>query len=169
MHFINYFLHMKLFTTLLVLTFQSKIVLLRGNIGTLLKLLVLFYWLHVFILLTKVHLINKNPSSLTCGLSPFENLYGYARSSFPLRVFGCTCFILHPHAKCNKLSSYSIICVFLGYSEGQKGYCCFDMVNHKLYVSHLFLYLEHPIKSHNVSKSELVHVDLFLNDTIIFL
>ena len=47
--FNNYLLHMELFTTLLLLTLHSKMVLLKGNINILLKLLVIFYWLHVFL------------------------------------------------------------------------------------------------------------------------
>ena len=49
MHFMIYLLHMELFIILLILTLQSKMVLLRGNIGTLLKLIVIFYYLHVFL------------------------------------------------------------------------------------------------------------------------
>ena len=48
MHIVNYLFY--IFTTCLVLTLQSKMMLLKGNVGTLLKLLVLFYYLHVFLL-----------------------------------------------------------------------------------------------------------------------
>ena len=59
---------------------------------------------------------------------------------------------------------------FLGYDESQKGYRCFDSISHKLYVSHHVFFFEHillffiPVKSHNVFKSKLVHIDLFLDD-----
>ena len=50
MYYVNYLFHMELVTTLLVLTLQKKMVLLKGNIGTLLKMLIFFYCLHVFLL-----------------------------------------------------------------------------------------------------------------------
>ena len=50
MHSVNYLLYIELFTTCFVLTLQSKMALLKGNKGILLKLLILFYYLHVFLL-----------------------------------------------------------------------------------------------------------------------
>ncbi|CBI39474.3 unnamed protein product, partial [Vitis vinifera] len=44
---------------------------------------------------------------------------------------------------CNKLSPHFVIYVFLGYDEGQKGYHCFDLISHKLYVFHHAFFLEH--------------------------
>ena len=59
---------------------------------------------------------------------------------------------------------------FLGYDDSQKGYCCFDSISHQLYVSHHVFFFEHILlffihaKSHNVFKSKLIHIDLFLDD-----
>ena len=72
--------------------------------------------------LTAVNLINKIPSSITSGLSPFEKLYGHIPDYSSLRVFGSTCFVLRPEVERTKLSPRSTLCVFLGYGEGQKGY-----------------------------------------------
>jgi hypothetical protein len=46
----------------------------------------------------------------------------------PLKFFFCTCFVLYPHIERNKLSSQSVICVFLGNGEGKKGYHYFDPI-----------------------------------------
>ena len=125
--------------------------------------------------LTSIHLINKFLLPHTFGLSPFEKLYGYAHDYSSLKIFGCTCFFFHPQVECNKLSTHSIICVFLGYGESQKGYRCFDSISHKLYISRNVYFLKHIlffsilVESHNVSKSELVHVDPFLDDINSFL
>ena len=89
-------------------------------------------------------------------------------SSF--RVFGCTCFVLRPHVERSKLSSRSIICVFLGYGEGKKWYRCFDPITQKLYVSRHVVFLEHipffciPSTTHSLSKSDLIHIDPFSED-----
>ena len=93
--------------------------------------------------LTAVHAINRIPSSITSGLSPFKKLYCYAPDYSALRVFGSTCFVLRPHVERSKLSSRSSICVFLGYGDGQKGYRCYDPTNKKMYVSRHVVFLEH--------------------------
>jgi hypothetical protein len=41
------------------------------------------------------------------------------------------------------LSSQSAICVFLGYGEGKKKYCRFDLITQKLYMSRHVVFLEH--------------------------
>ena len=157
--------------------------LLRRNLGTLLKLLILFYCLHMFLMnfgeeavFTVVHLVNKISLSHTSSLSLFENLYDYASDCSFLKVFDCTYFVIYPCEKRNKLSPHSVICVFLRDDEGQKGYCYFDLISHKLYVFHHVFFLEHihfisipTYQSHNVSKFEFVHIDPFLDDTNSFL
>jgi hypothetical protein len=116
-------------------------------------------------------LINTIPSSHSSGLSPFEKLYGYVTDYSSFRVFGCTCFVLHPHVERSKLSPRSAICVFLGYGEGKKGYRCFDPITHKLYVSRHVVFLEHipffsiPSTTHSLTKSDLIHIDPFFEDS----
>jgi len=116
-------------------------------------------------------LINTIPSSYSSSLSPFEKLYGYVPDYSSFRVFGCTFFVLHPHVERIKLSSRSIICVFLGYGEGKKGYRCFDPITQKLYVSRHVVFLEHipffsiPSTTHSLTKSDLIHIDPFSKDS----
>ena len=98
-------------------------------------------------------------------------MYNYSPYYSSLRVFGSTCFVLHFQVEHNNLSSHSTICVFLRYGESQKGYHCFDPLSYKLYVSHHVFFLEHihfyfiPIEFHNVSKFEIIHINIFLDDT----
>ncbi|KAE9596295.1 putative RNA-directed DNA polymerase [Lupinus albus] len=81
---------------------------------------------------TAVHVINRIPSSVTSGLSPFERLYGHPPDYSSLRVFGSTCFVLLPHVERSKLTPRSAICIFLGYGDGQKGYRCYNPSARKL-------------------------------------
>jgi hypothetical protein len=119
------------------------------------------------VVLIAVSLINIISSSHSSGLSPFEKLYGHVPDYSSFSVFGCTCFILRPHAKRNKLSSRSAICVFLGYGESKKRYRCFDPIIHKLYVSHHVVFLEHiPFFSissttHNLTRPDIIRIDPF--------
>ncbi|CAJ2675738.1 unnamed protein product [Trifolium pratense] len=118
-------------------------------------------------ILTAVHAINRIPSSVTSGLSPFEKLYGSCPDYSSLKVFGSTCFVLRPHVERDKLSPRSTICVFLGYGAGQKGYRCYDPSSKKLYVSRHVVFLEHipffslSSDSHDSSRSELTKIDPF--------
>jgi len=112
-------------------------------------------------------LINIISSSNNSGLSPFKKLYGYVPDYSSFRVFGCTYFVLRPHVERSKLSSRSVICVFLGYGEGKKGYCCFDQITQKLYVSRHVVFLEHiplfsiPSTTYSLTKSDLIRIDPF--------
>ncbi|KAI5401815.1 hypothetical protein KIW84_066328 [Lathyrus oleraceus] len=119
------------------------------------------------VVLTDVHVINRIPSSITSDLSPFENLYSSITDYASLKVFGSTCFVLRPQVEHSKLSSHSIICVFLGYGHGQKGYHCYDPGTKKLYVSCHVVFLEHipfyslSSDSHVTSSSKLTHIEHF--------
>jgi hypothetical protein len=121
--------------------------------------------------LTAVSLINTITSSHSSGLSSFEKLYGYVPDYSSFRVFGCTCFVLCPHVERSKLSSRSAICVFLGYGEGKKGYCCFDPITQKLYVSRHVVFLEHipffsiPSTTHNPTTSDIIRINPFSEDS----
>ena len=115
-------------------------------------------------------MINTIPSSHISGISHFGKLYGYAPNYSFFRVFGCTCFVLKPHVERSKLSSRFIISIFLSYSEGQKGYRCFDPTTQKLYVSRHVVFLEHisffsiPSSIHDLTRSNLLHIDPFFED-----
>jgi hypothetical protein len=116
-------------------------------------------------------LIDTISSSHTLGFSLFEKLYGYAPDYSSFRVFYCTCFVLYPHVEHSKLSTQSVICVFLRYGEGKKRYCCFNLVTQKLYVSHHVVFLKHipffsiTCTTHSLTKSDLIHIDLFSDNS----
>ena len=119
------------------------------------------------VVLTAVSLINTISYSHSSGFSHFEKLYGYVLDYSSFRVFGCTCFILHPHAERSKFSSRSTICVFLGYDKGKKRYHCFDPITQKLYVSRHVVFLEHipffsiPSTTHNLTRPDIIRIDPF--------
>ena len=120
--------------------------------------------------LTAVHAINRIHSSVTSGLSPFEKLYGFVPDYSSMKVFGSTCFVLRPQVERSKLSFRSVVCVFLGYGDGKKGYRCYDPHTKKLYVSRHVVFLERipfytiSSDSHITSSSKLTHIDPFGHD-----
>ena len=88
---------------------------------------------------TATYLINRMPTPLLSNKSHFELLYG----SFPilshLRIFGCVCYPLLKPYNNTKLQAKTTKCVFLGYASKYKGFLCYEVIRHRLYVSrHVF-------------------------------
>ncbi|GKB41553.1 putative RNA-directed DNA polymerase [Tanacetum coccineum] len=78
--------------------------------------------------LTATYLINRLPSSVLAGKSPFSVLYGREPSLSHLRCFGCLCFssILN---NSDKFSSKSEKCILIGYSSSKKAYKLLSLEN----------------------------------------
>ena len=66
------------------------------------------------------------PSSILDLATLFQTLFPH-KSLFPIepRVFGCTCFVRDVRPHVSKLDPKSLKCIFLGYSQVQKGYKCY--------------------------------------------
>ena len=82
------------------------------------------FWANV--VSTACFLINRIPSSILNGVTPFQTLLPH-KSLFPIepRVFVCTCFVQDVRPHVSKLDPKSLKCIFLGYSRVQKGYRCY--------------------------------------------
>ncbi|CAN1319890.1 Retrovirus-related Pol polyprotein from transposon RE1, partial [Linum perenne] len=97
-----------------------------------------YLWGHA--LLTAAYLINRVPSKVLKFKTPlqvFQTSFPYSRitSDLPLKIFGCTCFVLTPPQFRSKLDPRSEKCIFVGYSPTQKGYKCFNPITKRLFVS----------------------------------
>ncbi|MBA0839095.1 hypothetical protein Goarm_004864 [Gossypium armourianum] len=91
------------------------------------------YWGYAFC--CAVHLINRLPTSVLKGQTPYRALYEKDPTYDYLRIFGYYCFpylrlFLH-----HKLEFRSQPCTFLGYSSQHKGYQC-HMSDGKVVISH---------------------------------
>lgn len=65
----------------------------------------------------------------------------------PLCEFGCTCFVHYLSPGKDKLSAKALKCIFLSYSQIQKGYHCFFPSFHDT----LFPPMSHSLKTHHFS------------------
>ena len=74
---------------------------------------------------TACYLINRLPSPVLDGKSPYKTLYSHPPYSM-LRTFGCLCFSFLRDYMPHKLSPRSLPYVFIGYSHLHKGFCCLD-------------------------------------------
>lgn len=111
-----------------------------------------------------VHLINRLPTSVLRGQSPYQKLYGCVPQYSHLRVFGCCCFpYLHPFVG-HKLDFRSQPCTFLGYSSQHKGYFCLTpdgrviVSRHVVFDEHQFLFLSPLSDSGDPSRQSATYV-----------
>ena len=87
--------------------------------------------------------INRMPSSVLDWATLFQTIFPH-KSLFPIepRVFGCTCFVRDVHPHVSKLDTKSLKCIFLGYSQVQKGYRCYCPSLHRYMVSANVTFIE---------------------------
>jgi hypothetical protein len=77
--------------------------------------------------LTACYLINHMPSSILDGVIPYNILY-LSAPLFPVppKIFGCACYVYDIRPGRTKFDPKSLRCIFLGYSDTQKGYQCYS-------------------------------------------
>ncbi|PWA62550.1 ribonuclease H-like domain-containing protein [Artemisia annua] len=116
-------------------------------------------------ILTATFLINRLPSSVLNGKSPFEMIYNKKLALSNLRMFGCLCFATIVNNN-DKLSSRSEKCVMMGYSNSKKGYRLYSLDKYQFLFSRDVKFFESifPFKESgtnmNKDNSENVFQDL---------
>ncbi|CAH9146720.1 unnamed protein product [Cuscuta epithymum] len=85
--------------------------------------------------LTTVHLINRTPSGLLGGKTPYEILHGVSPDFSHIRVFGCLCYAHNIYSRGDKFSPRSRRGVFVGYPTGKKGWKIYDWATGEIFVS----------------------------------
>ncbi|KAJ0480735.1 putative RNA-directed DNA polymerase [Helianthus annuus] len=118
--------------------------------------------------LTAVYLINRLPSYVLNGKSPFEMMFDCKPSLIHLRNFGCLCFstILHDS---DKFSYNAEKCVFIGYSNFKKGYKLWSLDSKKIFFSRDVKFYEnvYPFKIKQLDNQES-EIDKQLNHANFF-
>ena len=91
---------------------------------------------------TAVYLINRTPSQLHKGKTPFEKLHGRVPSFSHLRTFGCLAYAHNINHKGGKFAPRSRKCVFLGYPVGKKGWTLLDLEKETVIISRDVVFCE---------------------------
>jgi hypothetical protein len=98
------------------------------------------YWVES--LHTVMFLLNRLPSKTIRALCPYFTLFGTSLTYEHLHVFGCACYPNMSATVPHKLAPHSTLCVFLGYSDHHKGYCCLDLSTNRLVISQYVVFDE---------------------------
>ncbi|KAK9151758.1 hypothetical protein Syun_010067 [Stephania yunnanensis] len=86
-------------------------------------------------------LVNRLPTRVLQGTSPYQLLYHVPPDYMILKVFGCTCYPYTRPYNAHKYQYRSERCIFLGYSSIHKGYKCMNSVG-RIYVTRHVLFNE---------------------------
>ncbi|KAJ0575491.1 putative RNA-directed DNA polymerase [Helianthus annuus] len=113
--------------------------------------------------LTAVYIINRLPSSVLSGKSPYELMFGFRPSLSHFRNSGCLCFstILNEP---DKFAYHADKCVLIGYSNVKKGYKLWSIDEKKVFFSRDVKFYEHvyPFKSKQINDDVMVDNSLNL-------
>ncbi|KAM1078563.1 hypothetical protein ACFX15_025113 [Malus domestica] len=98
-------------------------------------------------ILTSIYLINRIPTLLLSGLTPYEKLFGHPPSYTHLRTFGCLAYATNLHPQ-HKFDARAKKCVFIGYPFGQKAYKLYDLHSKQIFTSRDVTFHEHIFPFH---------------------
>ncbi|XP_010470454.1 PREDICTED: uncharacterized protein LOC104750360 [Camelina sativa] len=108
--------------------------------------------------LTSAYLINRTPSSVLGGRTPYEVLHGCKPVYDQLRVFGSACYTHRMSRDKDKFGERSRRCMFVGYPFGKKGWKVYDLERNEFIISRDMVFNEDVFPYDQASSSSPVVV-----------
>lgn len=84
--------------------------------------------------MTAAHIINRTPSPILDGKTPYELLHGKPPVFDLLRVFSCLCYAHRRARDKGKFGDRGRRCIFVGYPFGTKGWRLFDIERNEFFL-----------------------------------
>jgi len=84
---------------------------------------------------TIIYILNRCPTKLVEGKTPYEAWTGKKPNIFHFRIFGCDSYAFFVPTKRKKLDKRSEKCIFMGYENQQKGYKLYQPSSRVVFVS----------------------------------
>jgi hypothetical protein len=75
-----------------------------------------------------VFILNRSPTHVVDGKTPFEACHGEAPTVHFFRTFGCNTHVKNMHPGLKKLNDRSHKTIFVGYESRLKAYRCYDPI-----------------------------------------
>ena len=109
-------------------------------------------------ILTAAYLINRTPSSIHKGISPYEILHGSKPAYDLLRIFGSACYVHWITRSKDKFEERSRLCIFVGYPFGKKGWRVFDIERNEFLLSRDVVFREDvfPFSDNTISSTPAI-------------
>ena len=92
--------------------------------------------------LTAAYLINRTPTKILQGKTPYECLFGIRPSYDNFRIFGCLYYAQVRQKPKEKFAARSRRCMFIGYPFGKKGWKLYDLESKEIFVSRDVIFYE---------------------------
>ncbi|XP_074306152.1 uncharacterized protein LOC141641388 [Silene latifolia] len=94
-------------------------------------------------ILTAAYLINRTPTPLLEGKTPYEILYQKRPKLDNLKVFGCLCYVHNNEKPRDKFGERGKRRMFIGYPHSKKGWKVYDLKEKRVFVSRDVIFYEH--------------------------
>jgi hypothetical protein len=91
--------------------------------------------------LTAGYLINRTPTPILKGKTPYEVIFGHTPIYNHIKTFGCLCFASKIPRDRNKFAARSRKCIFVGYPHGKKGWRLYDIETRDFFISRDVVFL----------------------------
>ncbi|XP_056849759.1 retrovirus-related Pol polyprotein from transposon RE2 isoform X2 [Raphanus sativus] len=93
-------------------------------------------------ILAAAHIINRTPTHVLDGKTPYEVLHGNPPMYDQLRVFGCLCYAHTRPRDRDKFGARSRRCLFVGYPFGKKAWRMYDLDTNEFFISRDVVFFE---------------------------